>query len=585
MKKKALSILVAVSLFTTQVSAASLKDFFYSNGTAPSTSSIQGTHYYFGGNYELRFKNNTYAFKPWFNGSPPRFHIGCNGVSISGGFISLLGLDDIKKQLDHASVAFAWGIIMAIKASLPIVAQVFETIQKWARTIQKLLQNACNMGQALTRHIVKGDAPQSINNLFSEAAGDEGFTKQKSILNSLNEKADFINKKVDEFIESGDDRAKSLANSLLANKIKGSTISLATFYFGKYLPNIDDNKQALVTGYLSDIYSKKIGSHKLNIDNNDEFERNVLFHKLALLVFGEVGINTKSFDELTKIVDSNGEVNGDKLKGSILKTLTGMASSQKIVAVPIRPVISADNAYEFLMYGAKEVAKNNNHCDDNECWTNDLRCLYIYGPTNTAVNKSSKESSKSKDKIKVFTLVSAEDSNGQSSKTINIKWQGFYQESLDAIRNLVKKQAGLNNYAFIGKAPISEGNNKFLFKGMGKYINILALLAKKRGGETDYIYYLEKLLAKRNAQTQTFLLINNIVSYMKTLMGDPSVDFGPQAQQTIAQYLKNAEAIQENIMKNVTGTLKIDDSIYKLDKMFDKIYKSIKEENMKNVGF
>jgi hypothetical protein len=582
MKKKIISALVAVSLFTTQVPAKSLKDFVYSNGTKPSTSNIGGNHYYFGGNYELRFKKNTYNFKPWFNGEPPRFHIGCNGISLSGGFISLLGLDDIKEQLDNASTAFAWGVIMGIKASLPIVSQVFETIQKWARTIQKLLQNMCSMGQALTKHIQKGDASQSLSNFFSEIAGDEGFAKQKSVLESLSAKADFVNEQVEKFTKINDDRGKGLVNKMLADKVKGSTISLATFYFGKYLPKIKNNDSSAIIGKLSDLYRKRVGDEDLKINNDAEFERAVLFHKLALLLFGEIGINKKAFDDLTQIIDNNGKVNKEKTKANIMKSITGMANDKKLVPVLIPNTITSGNAYAFLMKGAEAISGDNDACDKEGCNVKNLKFVYIEGPTNTAVNGSSKDSKNSKEKLKVFTLSTIED-----SKTIRLEWKGFYKEGLNAIRNLVKQQSGISNYSFLStqKAPDSTGETKFLFNGMGKYINILSKLAKKRGGETAYIYYLEKLLATRNAQTQTFLFVNNISSYLKALKSDPSTDFGPNAENVIKDYMDNVKKIQEDITKNITGTLKVDDSIYKMDKMFDEIDKNMKKETLKNVGF
>ena len=564
--------------------AVTLKDFIYSNYSSPSTANIGGTKYFFGGNYELRFKKNTYAFKPWFNGSPPRFHIGCNGISISGGFISLLGLNDIKNQLDHASTEFAWGLIIGLKSSLPLVSDVFETLQKWARTIQKILQNACQMGQALTKHLIKDDGPQKLNNFFSESAGDEGFSKQKSILNSLNEKADFISHQVDKFIQSADGRGKANAASLLSGKVKGKTISLATFYFGKYLPDISDKKRVAYTGTLYDLYHKKIGDLSLNVDNYNEFNRAVLFHKLTMLLFGELGITKESFKTITKFIDADGKINADKLKNGLLKVLTGMSTDGGVSVIVISSEIDPSNAYKFLMEGASAISNTTKICDsDGTCKVRNLNLIYINSPTDSSVNAATTTTNnKDKDILKVFTLASSEN----NSSTITLQWKGFYKESLDAIRNLVKKEAGLNSYSFVGTAPSTTTNdNVFILKGMGKYIRILGLLAKKMGGETDYIYYLEQLLAKRNAQTQTFLLVNNLAGYIESLMKDPNVQLGKDAKTALREYFNVVDKARQTIYNNIQGSLKVDDNIRKLDEMFDQIYKSIKQENLKNVGF
>ncbi|WP_456469990.1 conjugal transfer protein TraH [Caminibacter sp.] len=578
MKKRVLSAVLATSLFLTQAQAVSLKDMFNTNASSPIGASINGTHYYFGGNYELRFKKNTYAFKPWINGAAPRFHTGCNGISISGGFISLLGLDDIKNQLDNASTAFAWGLLMGIKASLPIVSQVFEAIQKWARAIQKLLQNACQMGQALSK---KSKFTQGVNNFFQEKFGEEGFPKLKENLDNFSTYADDVNKFIDDNINTG--KVKTPLGKLLAGKVKGKTVSLATLYFGKYLPKINDKSRVGATGDLAGLYNKKIGDLSLNVDNSSEFERAVLFHKLAVLCFGELGISKADFQEITQLIDGNGKLNKDKAKGAVLQALTGMFGSKSSLGITDIPAkIDVNNVYRFLMNGAASISDTTNVCDSNgKCRIPDYNLLYIDTQTSSSVgNANGDNSNKSKEPLRAFTLVDSE-----SSSNISLEWKGFYQESLDAIRNLVKSNAGLNSYAFVGEAPANTDTKTFVLKGMGKYINILSLLAKKRGGETDYIYYLEKLLAKRNAQAQTFLFVNNIASYIQALSKDPNMQISPTARAALESYFNRVKSIQEAMEKYITGTIKVDDSIRKMDEMFNEIYKSIKKENMKNVGF
>ena len=584
MKKKVLSSILAISLLSTQLSAASLKDFVLFNRSSATTASTDGKHYYFGGNYNVKFKTNTYAFKPLFNGQPPRIHMGCDGISISGGFVSLLGLDDIKKQLNHASTAFAWGLIMGIKATIPLVGQVFETIQKWARTIQYLLQHMCQLGQTLS----KEKFAQKENAKETEYAADSGFAKVKDILNSGADKADDIKKRIDNYIKNGSTNAKATAGNILAAKVKGKTISLAAFYFGEYLPSLEDSPDQV--GIVDDLYDvlveKSIGGKDLDISNTDEFNRAVLFYKLTLLCFGDLGVSKHDFESLiTTTIDSTGKLNADKLKSTVLKSLRGTSPTKGFNTIPLPPALSTSNVVTFLMDGASEV--NSSACkSDGNCKIPDYQFLYLDTPTSAPVNDTQDSSSsttddKDKNILKVFTLTASKGSN-----TINFQWKGFYQESLDAIRNSVQVNSSVRNYKFIGDAPATVvSGNQFVFKGIGKYVKILGMLAKKRGGETPYILYLEKLLAKKNAQIQTYLFVNNLASYITVLMKDPDINIGKATRQALSDYLNRIQQVQKIMEDKIKAHLEIDDSMYKLDLMFNEIYKSIKEDNLNNIGF
>ena len=573
MKKRIITVLVLVSLIFSQSFALTLGDLILQNKTSPSINSIDGTRYFFGGGYELRFRKDTYAFKPWINGSPPQFHMGCNGVSISGGFLSLLGLNDIKNQLDNASTAFAWGLIMSIKASMPIVADVFNTIQAWARAIQKLLQNACKMGQALAS---RTPVAQSINHFFTEAASDKGFSTLKNTLNSWAQKVSNISDEVEKSADNNGPQNKVLTAKLLKH-IK--TVSLATFYFGKYLPSVNNNKKIAYFGDLKGLYSGNIGGLSLDISNYNQFERDVLLHKLAVLCFGEIGFSKNSYTKITSIINTDGTINTDKLKNSIYKALLGTFNDKNTVPVYIAPALDASNVYAFLYNGASSVKSDACDKTTEECHIPNYKLIYIYSHTQSTV-----DGKKVNNVFKVFSLFDYAGKNTKDSK-ITFKWKGFYQESLDEIRDAVKANSGITSYKFLGSAPESYTSYSFFLPGMGKYINILSLLAKKANGETPYIYYLEKLLAQRNANTAVFLMVNNLDSYIRTLLKDPDVDLSNTEKMELNTYLQTVDTIKADINKRILGSFKIDDSLRKMDEMFDEIYKHIKQQNLQNVGF
>ena len=585
--KKIITFLLAIILLTEQTFALSLGDLFYQNKTSASSNKIDGTHYYFGGGYELRFKANTYSFKPWINGQAPNFNIGCNGISISGGFISLLGLNDIKDQLKHASVAFAWGVIMAIKASLPLVAEVFEAIQAWSRTIQKLLQNACQLGQAAANNFL---GAKKINNEINQWSSNQGFAKVKNDLNSFKGKATAISNWVDKTISNNGKQPKALAGQLFENI---HAISLATMFFGKYLPDLTSINRVIEFGDLKHLYDKKIGDASLLVSNSTEFQQAKLMHELALLCFGEIGITKSSYTSITRVVAPDGKLDTKKLKHSIFVALQGVFK-ENVSTVMIPPVLSADDVYSFLYSGAgsiKSTSTDSGSCTASTevCKIPNYKLMYLYSETNVPVDdennnndsNSSSQTQSVKKTYKVFALF-----NYSTGNDIKLKWKGFYQTSLDQIRDAVKVNSGITNYSFFGNAPTTTYSTySFVLPGMSKYINILALLTKKSKGETQYVYYLEKLLAQRNANTATFLLVNSLDTYIRTLMKNPNVNFSSVSREQLQFYLQNVDTIKKDIEKRIEGKLKIDDSARKMDLMFDEIYKNIKQENLQNVGF
>ena len=125
----AMNFVVCSSLLTQPVLAASsdlggilLKNTTYAGSWEDPSS---GMKYYTGGGIRIKFKGANTSYTPWIKGSAPNYSIGCNGISLNGGFVSLLGLSDIEDQLKDAGAAFAWGILTGLAYSLPAISDVF----------------------------------------------------------------------------------------------------------------------------------------------------------------------------------------------------------------------------------------------------------------------------------------------------------------------------------------------------------------------------------------------------------------------------------------------------------------------------
>ena len=174
-KKKALSVALSSLLFAQPLLAISsddLKKTVMSNTTASGKYHSNGVNYYSGGSLVFRFKNEV-PYRPIFAYRPPTLKAGCNGLSLDMGFMSIMDLDEISKQLEQAGTSLMWGILAGIMYSLPTVGEIFKFIQDIVQKIQYLLQNACNIGKQWGKQAASGVASAISDNVDMGAFGDD----------------------------------------------------------------------------------------------------------------------------------------------------------------------------------------------------------------------------------------------------------------------------------------------------------------------------------------------------------------------------------------------------------------------------
>lgn len=212
MKRHSISLALALCLFGSTAEAGFIDAFKKGWGNSPigqasdigslganfsnitSPQSIDGTYY--GGSIEFKVDANSAVFQPWADFKEPSVKATCGSFTLDGGFIDLLGLEDIAEQLGNASGAIVYGLFIALVNSMPSIEHVFSGIKRMIQQIQGLLANACNIGQGLG------------NKALSTVKVRPGWGMQGAIDNAqaiLNKSAD----KVEEAIKDGLDKVTS----------------------------------------------------------------------------------------------------------------------------------------------------------------------------------------------------------------------------------------------------------------------------------------------------------------------------------------------------------------------------------------
>jgi len=541
-KRSVALFLAATMLSPVIVSASSLSDILLTNSTYSGTweDPSSGIKYATGGGIKIKFKSTSNGFAPWTKGRTPTYNVGCNGISLEGGFLALLGLDDIESQLKDAGAAFAWGILIGLAYSLPAVSDVFAKIQKWARTMQALLQNACSIGSNLTKGAT---GAEKFNFELQDGAIKEGFGKAKDFLDSIDTKMEAV----DDFVACNGDAA--------CKGKKGNTIS---HWFAEKLDSslVDAKKNALgassatmskVKTAISDTgaYYKEVGLHELLKTDSTYIsitEEEILNIKLALTFFGDLVLSNESRAFIAKFFNDDGTVNDDSVK-SVAKEM--LASSLKIEKA----------SYELLSPQINDIAKVSelliNGSKDEIFIPN-----YKVGILIVPVKKDGSEKS-------TYTFLFKDIKTGfESHENLKFEWGGFYKEGLVQIKKALNKSKG-------GKAdvlfaiPTNSDDVKtdkdkvpVLIPAIATHIYNLRLAVKTDSSKA----FSAGEMARKLAQVNAALATNGLVSEISSRVRKASLASTSQRELFIA-FLKQIEGISLNVLEEVKKTYKQDKDI------------------------
>lgn len=602
MKRKLFSLWMSLLLmFPYPILAVDLDKMF--NGQSVTTdfgtwdSPRTGNKYFYGGSYRFAFKGVGRA-QPLFQGEPPSMKVGCNGFSLRGGFLALLGISEIKQLLSSSGATLAWGIMMGLEYSMPGLAKVFNTLRQYAREIQQLLSNMCNLGQMLGRNSgINAQMNSLTNNLTGNLNG---------VFENLNTGLEGIHKNiVDGFdLSSSNDcshktgTAKEqcqnqvgMSSSTAVAKISNTnSLSLTSLAIGASSKKLNKPTNTIYISKLSSFLEDgKIGTQSI-VSNTTELDNIKATILLGRLFFGDMATPVSTLEYVMKL--TNDSANGDSTikTGSFpldpdkaIKQLTAKVSEQvqeeRFEGMSrIQPVInSAEQVAKALIDGITAETQID-YCTAGACQVPDS---YIY-LMDVALKADANTST---DAAQVIGNI------WDSSKNSNleVKWEGGYLESLKVIRYKVQQLSGFaptiltasESSVTTKSSGATDIKIPLLLPNIQKYMQSIAILEKRARAETPYTAQLKSILARYNAYffatSMTDLITGRVLDALGT-KGDP---VGSPDYKNIKPYVDEMLEKKKKIDEKIKEDMKNQMSYQELAETFRNVEKQNTEDQVK----
>ena len=598
-KKRIVIVMVLFSLFSQQIMATGLDSVLDGNSVSTSfgtwDSPRTGSRYFYGGSYAFAFKQSG-KYQPFFQGEPPGAKIGCNGFSLSGGFLALLGIDEIKNMLKSSGATLAWGLMMGLEYSMPALKRVFDTLRKWAREIQAIMQNSCNLGKTLMqnhpslkgiRETISDSYVGSVDswiedNLEGNMGAVDGFidTGYKYATNGCagladealktckNKTAGIIRGETKKVVESSQN---SLTNQAAGSHVKSATVPTNTLSISRLSTFLDSGK----------IQNQVIFSQGNQLDT---YKTNII---LSRLFFGDKTTLLKSLKKIIMMADNADEGIKEKvykidptkikpfLKAKLTEQIALSSGEEEGMIIPPK-LTSAENAAKAILYGIEEGS-----CVD-KCYDGyvDILDNYVY-----ALDFA--EDAKSKDYSRVLGNVLY--NSPSASDTLRVRWEGAFIESLQIIRSVVKQKTGYNpTYKTIKETSVGVKSTSstdikvpLLLPNINKYIETIVLLERKAKQETAFTAQLKDILAKNNAYFFSTSLMDMIAGNIIAAIGANGDAAGRPKTKEIREYLEFVVKTKNDIISKIKEDQENQISYRELTETFEKIDKNLRKENMK----
>lgn len=390
MKKKTISIILATALSIQSVYAGIGESANFGEyglgyvGKVKGSGSGIGGKYMVGGNYVFKTKPNNPPL--FFTATAPQAKLGCGGFSFSGMKASIIDTSQLQEAISNAGGAMAWGVMMGMITSLPTLKETFSEIQKFAREIQKLLANACNLGESLGTNIASKYGVKTA----TEKIASKVNKLDKSMAQKLQKSGEGMTGLLPDFLaDSKGDGAtqnvpeETIQSAALSAIESGLAITGITNAFIYSLANREKNSGATkgIMAFLKDegvidTTHKKIATKTITLDMNDFFkiatEANknsrvgitkfeVLVTALIRNIVGTKGLRKDTITAINAILDEinkpDGQFDKDSLKTALQDYHVTMINGTPSNAVPISSSDSftADDFINWMVKGKNEI--------------------------------------------------------------------------------------------------------------------------------------------------------------------------------------------------------------------------------------
>lgn len=556
--KRFISIVVASSLLSVNtLHAWNPKDDFLGNLTGAGTYNDDYTKskYMYGGSIVFKFQNKTTSNAPLFSFEEPKISAGCNGISITGGFLQVLGLDGLSEQLRNSSTALVYGIIIGLIYSTPAIAQALEQIRKIANWLQKFNQDACNIGRTIGANLGKRIG---VKKAFEEV--DDGFA---SLINEGNSKAmEFLG----EVEKATPEEVKNVFKDLLKSDNDETKDKTSQRYSSKY-----DNlfvKAGLAGLVLKDqlIPSSSSTSVEIGIETIDGGNKTENFYLVLYKLFGDIGFDTKFVDFIndaaTKKLINDLITKGKTENASALEkasnesaALVKNASNTKLYPesklTASKSPLSIEQKLNVLLYGNEKNSTPSSTLEVNT--------------VNVLVGKL-KEYHSGKFK-EVLSFV------GENQDKVNIQWDGLFKLSRDnvdcAVSYSKEETSTCDDFPVMFSKYVSYINT---IKDLEVKLTKTHTLSYARSASEPYKQTLAKYNALRIAEIMIGSLIEEVLSFKR---GNRTEDASANAQ------LEKLEEIQKEIDKTVKSTVFYDREVNKaVDDVFEELRQKMISEKL-----
>jgi hypothetical protein len=472
------------------------------------TDPMSGANYMYGGSVIFKFKDSASGTRPIIEFSPPRIKAGCNGISFTGGMLSVLGLDGIADQIQNAGTAVVYGILVGIIYSLPALEKVFQHIRQWAEWLQKFLRDACGQGRALGASLANTGP-------FKDAVG----LVQSPFETSVRQADNFMEKVFGEPGKYTGTELRDYMVSVYSGKKDATNSKEPEDRAVTFEKNFRDYYQRLgiANVVLSEEYLKN-GSltteePEFKVIDPNESEATQLY-TILVNFFGDLTIDDESVEFMSKYGDiivqitNTGiykEDGSDKEKqffgeiAEIAQSGSSASMKKKLKISFVQPYVDPARAARILIHGSSLTDGSNPGEENKEFKAPQIMRLKVpvFGSTKVAES--------------LVTL-------GLVTTQTQLKWKGLYAVSKDKIQCEVETAA--TNTSCSNTFPL-------IIPGIDKYINIIKtieLSEAKRNNETG---------VKSNAQSEALkddLANYNAYFYAKFILHFIERDFRSNLQ-------------------------------------------------------